>query len=90
MAQKSEQLFLEDFVEGQRFEGEPKKDAEPPESGSVLSRFELISLCVCLLVATVGVDTIYGTTRFTFGVPILRDGGNSPRCWSAWTGSARC
>ena len=25
MAQKSEQLFLEDFVEGQRFEGEPRQ-----------------------------------------------------------------
>lgn len=34
----------------------------------------LISLCVGLLVATVGVDSIYGTDRFTFGVPILRDG----------------
>ncbi len=34
----------------------------------------LISLCVGLLVATVGIDSIYGTERFTFGVPILRDG----------------
>ena len=34
----------------------------------------LISLCVGLLVATVGVDSIYGADRFTFGVPILRDG----------------
>lgn len=34
----------------------------------------LISLCVGLLVATVGIDSIYGTHRFTFGVPILRDG----------------
>ena len=34
----------------------------------------LISLCVGLLVATVGVDSIYGTDRFTFGVPILKDG----------------
>jgi putative tricarboxylic transport membrane protein len=34
----------------------------------------LISLCVGLLVATVGIDSIYGTDRFTFGVPILRDG----------------
>ena len=34
----------------------------------------VISLCVGLLVATVGIDSIYGTDRFTFGVPILRDG----------------
>ncbi|HZP76040.1 MAG TPA: tripartite tricarboxylate transporter permease [Pseudolabrys sp.] len=34
----------------------------------------LISLCVGLLVATVGIDAIYGTERFTFNVPILRDG----------------
>jgi putative tricarboxylic transport membrane protein len=34
----------------------------------------LISLCVGLLVATVGIDGIYGTERFTFGVPILKDG----------------
>jgi putative tricarboxylic transport membrane protein len=34
----------------------------------------LISLCVGLLVATVGIDSIYGTDRFSFGVPILRDG----------------
>ena len=34
----------------------------------------LISLCVGLLVATVGIDSIYGTDRFTFGVPILKDG----------------
>lgn len=34
----------------------------------------LISLCVGLLVATVGIDSIYGAERFTFGVPILRDG----------------
>jgi putative tricarboxylic transport membrane protein len=34
----------------------------------------LISLCIGLLVATVGVDSTYGTERFTFGVPILRDG----------------
>ncbi len=34
----------------------------------------LISLCIGLLVATVGIDSIYGTDRFTFGVPILRDG----------------
>lgn len=34
----------------------------------------LISLCVGLLVATVGIDAIYGTARFTFGVPVLRDG----------------
>jgi putative tricarboxylic transport membrane protein len=34
----------------------------------------VISLCIGLLVATVGIDSIYGTDRFTFGVPILRDG----------------
>lgn len=34
----------------------------------------LISLCVGLLVATVGIDSIYGADRFTFDVPILRDG----------------
>jgi putative tricarboxylic transport membrane protein len=34
----------------------------------------VISLCIGLLVATVGIDSIYGTERFTFGVPILRDG----------------
>jgi putative tricarboxylic transport membrane protein len=34
----------------------------------------LISLCVGLLVATVGVDDTYGAHRFTFGVPILSDG----------------
>ncbi len=34
----------------------------------------LISLCVGLLVATVGIDSIYGAQRFTFGVPILKDG----------------
>lgn len=34
----------------------------------------LISLCVGLLVATIGIDSIYGTDRFTFDVPILRDG----------------
>ncbi|MGH6982286.1 MAG: tripartite tricarboxylate transporter permease [Stellaceae bacterium] len=34
----------------------------------------LISLCVGLLVATVGIDSIYGADRFSFGVPILRDG----------------
>lgn len=34
----------------------------------------VISLCAGLLVATIGIDSIYGTERFTFGVPILRDG----------------
>ncbi|TAM90687.1 MAG: hypothetical protein EPN41_00885 [Candidimonas sp.] len=34
----------------------------------------VISLCIGLLVATVGVDSTYGTARFTFGVPMLRDG----------------
>lgn len=34
----------------------------------------VISLCIGLLIATVGVDDIYGTERFTFGTDILRDG----------------
>lgn len=34
----------------------------------------LISLCVGLLVACIGVDSIYGADRFTFGIPILSDG----------------
>jgi putative tricarboxylic transport membrane protein len=34
----------------------------------------LISLCIGLLIATVGVDETYGADRFTFGVPILKDG----------------
>ena len=34
----------------------------------------LISLCVGLLIATVGVDEIYGTDRFTFGWGFLQDG----------------
>lgn len=34
----------------------------------------LISLCFGLWLATVGVDQIYGVDRFTFDVPILRDG----------------
>jgi putative tricarboxylic transport membrane protein len=34
----------------------------------------LISLCLGLLLATVGVDDTYGADRFTFGVPILKDG----------------
>ena len=51
----------------------------------------LISLCVGLLVATIGIDSIYGTDRFTFGVPILRDGVQLvERFWSACTASARC
>jgi putative tricarboxylic transport membrane protein len=33
-----------------------------------------ISLCLGLMVATVGVDGIYGAERFTFGVPMLADG----------------
>ena len=33
-----------------------------------------ISLCIGLLLATVGVDETYGADRFTFGVPILKDG----------------
>jgi putative tricarboxylic transport membrane protein len=34
----------------------------------------LISLCAGLLLASVGVDDIYGAERFTFGVPLLADG----------------
>jgi putative tricarboxylic transport membrane protein len=34
----------------------------------------LISLCIGLLLATVGVDDTYGADRFTFQVPILKDG----------------
>jgi len=34
----------------------------------------LISLFAGLMLATVGVDDTYGAYRFTFGVPILRDG----------------
>ncbi|HZR97481.1 MAG TPA: tripartite tricarboxylate transporter permease [Chloroflexota bacterium] len=34
----------------------------------------LISLLLGLLLATVGVDQVYGQPRFTFGVPLLRDG----------------
>ncbi|HEX6795329.1 MAG TPA: tripartite tricarboxylate transporter permease [Casimicrobiaceae bacterium] len=34
----------------------------------------LISLCIGLLLATVGVDDTYGIDRFTFHVPILKDG----------------
>ncbi|HYC36116.1 MAG TPA: tripartite tricarboxylate transporter permease [Usitatibacter sp.] len=34
----------------------------------------LISLCVGLLIATVGVDAIYGAERFAFGLPFLQDG----------------
>ena len=33
----------------------------------------LISLCLGLLVATVGVDAIYGAERFAFGLPFLQD-----------------
>jgi putative tricarboxylic transport membrane protein len=34
----------------------------------------LISLCLGLLVSTVGVDETYGAERFAFGVPMLTDG----------------
>lgn len=34
----------------------------------------LISLCLGLLIATTGVDAIYGAERFAFGVPFLQDG----------------
>ncbi len=42
-------------------------------SGSSLVN-SLISLCLGLLIATVGVDSIYGAERFTFGEPFLQDG----------------
>ena len=34
----------------------------------------LISLCLGLVIATVGTDTTYGADRFSFGLPILADG----------------
>jgi putative tricarboxylic transport membrane protein len=34
----------------------------------------IISLCLGLMIATVGVDSIYGATRYTFGIPLLLDG----------------
>jgi putative tricarboxylic transport membrane protein len=34
----------------------------------------LISLCIGLMIATVGVDVVYGVDRFSFGVPMLGDG----------------
>jgi putative tricarboxylic transport membrane protein len=34
----------------------------------------VVSLCIGLMLATVGVDETYGADRFTFGVPILKDG----------------
>lgn len=34
----------------------------------------LISLCLGLLIATVGVDAMYGAERFAFGLPFLQDG----------------
>lgn len=34
----------------------------------------LISLCLGLVIASVGTDTTYGTSRFSFGLPILADG----------------
>lgn len=34
----------------------------------------LISLCLGLLIATVGVDSMYGQDRLTFGQPFLQDG----------------
>jgi putative tricarboxylic transport membrane protein len=34
----------------------------------------LISLCLGLLISTVGVDETYGAERFAFGVPMLTDG----------------
>lgn len=40
--------------------------------GSMVNAF--ISLFLGLLIASVGVDDTYGVDRFTFGVPMLRDG----------------
>jgi len=40
--------------------------------GSIINAF--ISLFLGLMIATVGVDGIYGVERFTFGVPMLTDG----------------
>lgn len=34
----------------------------------------VISLCLGLLVASVGVDSTYGASRYTFGLPLLSDG----------------
>ncbi|MGZ8993034.1 MAG: tripartite tricarboxylate transporter permease [Burkholderiaceae bacterium] len=34
----------------------------------------LISLCIGLLIASVGIDAIYGAERLAFGVPFLQDG----------------
>jgi putative tricarboxylic transport membrane protein len=34
----------------------------------------LISLCVGMLVSTVGVDGMYAADRFSFGIPLLKDG----------------
>ena len=34
----------------------------------------LISLCLGLLISTVGIDATYGAERFAFGVPMLTDG----------------
>lgn len=34
----------------------------------------LISLCMGLVIASVGVDAIYGAERFAFGLPFLQDG----------------
>ena len=34
----------------------------------------LISLCIGLLIASVGVDAIYGAERLAFGIPFLQDG----------------
>lgn len=42
-------------------------------SGTSLAN-ALISLCLGLLIATVGVDEVYGAERFTFGQPFLQDG----------------
>ena len=42
-------------------------------SGASLTN-SFISLCLGLLIATVGVDSIYGAERFAFGLPFLQDG----------------
>lgn len=41
-------------------------------SGSLVNAF--ISLAIGLLISTVGTDPIYGSYRFTFGLPLLSDG----------------
>lgn len=42
--------------------------------GNVSLRHSLVSLALGLLVATVGVEGMFGVDRFTFGTPLLRSG----------------